>query len=43
MGYLLGYDIGSSSIKATLIETETGEVITTVTCTRLAGHIESLL
>jgi len=26
-GYLLGYDIGSSSIKATLMEAETGEVL----------------
>jgi xylulokinase len=30
MGYLLGYDIGSSSIKATLIEAATGRVIATV-------------
>ena len=27
MGYLLGYDAGSSSIKATLLEVETGEVV----------------
>ena len=26
-GYLLGYDIGSSSIKATLMEAETGEIL----------------
>ena len=27
MGYLLGYDAGSSSIKATLLDAETGEVV----------------
>jgi len=29
MGLLLGYDVGSSSIKATLIESQTGEVLAT--------------
>lgn len=31
MGYLLGYDVGSSSIKATLMEAVTGEVIASAT------------
>ncbi len=31
MGYLLGFDIGSSSIKATLIDSATGKVITSAT------------
>jgi len=30
MGYLLGYDIGSSSIKATFLEIETGRVLASV-------------
>ena len=30
-GYLLGYDIGSSSIKATLLESETGKVVASAT------------
>ena len=30
-GYLLGYDIGSSSIKATLLDSETGKVIASAT------------
>ena len=30
MGYLLGYDIGSSSIKASLLEIETGRVLASV-------------
>ena len=29
MSYLLGFDIGSSSIKAALLETETGKLIAT--------------
>lgn len=28
MGYLLGYDAGSSSVKATLLEAESGQVVT---------------
>jgi xylulokinase len=31
MGYLLGFDIGTSSVKATLMETATGKVITSAT------------
>lgn len=31
MGYLLGYDAGSSSIKATLLDAETGEVMASAT------------
>jgi xylulokinase len=31
MALLLGYDVGSSSIKATLMEAETGEVLATAT------------
>jgi len=31
MALLLGYDVGSSSIKATLIESQTGEVLATAT------------
>jgi xylulokinase len=32
MALLLGYDIGSSSIKATLMEAETGRVLGSATC-----------
>jgi xylulokinase len=32
MALLLGYDVGSSSIKATLMEAETGKVVATATC-----------
>ena len=31
MGYLLGYDIGSSSIKATLIDSDNGQVLAAAT------------
>src|SRR5690554_7191431 len=31
MSYLMGYDVGSSSVKASLIETETGKLISSVT------------
>jgi len=31
MALLLGYDVGSSSIKATLIESQTGEVLASAT------------
>ncbi len=31
MAFLLGYDVGSSSIKATLMEAETGRVLASAT------------
>ncbi|MCL6589561.1 MAG: carbohydrate kinase [Firmicutes bacterium] len=42
MSYLLGYDIGSSSIKATLIESETGAVVATATSPKTELEIKAL-
>ncbi|HEX3047240.1 MAG TPA: FGGY family carbohydrate kinase [Bacillota bacterium] len=42
MSYLLGYDIGSSSIKATLIDSETGAVIATATSPKTELEIKAL-
>jgi xylulokinase len=42
MSYLLGYDIGSSSIKATLLESETGAVIASATSPKTELEIKAL-
>jgi xylulokinase len=41
MSYLLGYDIGSSSIKASLIESETGKVIISATSPKTEMEISA--
>ncbi len=42
MSYLLGYDIGSSSIKASLLEADTGAVVASATSPRAELAIQSL-
>lgn len=41
MSYLMGYDIGSSSIKATLLEVETGKVIASATSPEIEMSIQA--
>ncbi len=41
MGYLLGYDAGSSSIKASLLDAETGKLVAAATSPREELHISA--
>ncbi len=41
MAYLLGYDVGSSSIKATLLEAETGKAVASATSPKKEMQIEA--